>query len=78
MDEKIGHAHVERTVGLFLRTSSGVKRDEDFFGLVLWLANTTATSGIALMVGAAETITTPATKGKEVRATICMHAPSCW
>ena len=61
MDEKIGHAHVERTVGLFLRTSSGVKRDEDFFGLVLWLANTSATSGIALMVGAAETITTPAT-----------------
>ena len=37
-----------------------------FFGLVLWLANTSAPSGIALMVGAAETITTPATKGKEV------------
>ncbi len=54
---------MERAVALFLRTSSGVKRDEDFFGLVLWLANTSATSGIALMVGAAETITTPATKG---------------
>ena len=37
-----------------------------FFGLVLWLANTSARSGIALMVGAAETITTPATKDKEV------------
>ena len=51
MDEKIGLAHVERTVALFLRTSSGVKRDEDFFGLVLWLASTSATSGISLNGG---------------------------
>ena len=36
------------------------------FGLVLWLVNTSAARGVELMAGAAETITTPATKGKEV------------
>ncbi len=37
-----------------------------FLGLVLWLVNTSAARGAVLMAGAAETITTPATKGKEV------------
>ena len=37
-----------------------------FLGLVLWLVNTSATRGVGLMAGAAETIITPATKGKEV------------
>ena len=37
-----------------------------FFGLVLWLVNTSAARSVGLMAGAAETITTPATKGKEV------------
>ncbi|MDE0504065.1 MAG: hypothetical protein OXI86_08305 [Candidatus Poribacteria bacterium] len=37
-----------------------------FIGLVLWLVNLSAACGAVLMAGAAETITTPATKGKEV------------